>query len=276
MRSILVPVDFSDNAANAARYAADMALAIEADLHLLHIVQVPPTPAEAPVGYVFEQLEENSRALLESLSQELVARTKGQVTVGALQEVGGIGVHIAECCKRLKPFVVIMGAPGGSFVRAFSGSPAVDAARHLPYPVLVIPAGAIFRRIRHIVLACEAGDVGGEIPVALSFLKELKELFGARFEIINVAVGKRDCARDRKVFEVYRWKERLQEVYPELHFVQAPTVLEGVDNYLGERESDWLMLFPKPHGLLEFHRSQSKNLISHCTIPVMSLTEKAG
>jgi nucleotide-binding universal stress UspA family protein len=46
MKSIVVPVDFSTCSANAARYAADLALAIKADLHLIHVILVPVTAAE--------------------------------------------------------------------------------------------------------------------------------------------------------------------------------------------------------------------------------------
>jgi hypothetical protein len=141
--------------------------------------------------------------------------------------------------------------------------------------VLVVPAGAVFHRIGRIVLACEGADIGGEIPVTLAFMKELKELFAARFEIINVARPGDEKRQDEKVFEGYRWKESLEEVFPELHFLRAASVLEGVDKYLGEHEGDWLMMFPRKHGLLSFHRSQSKAFVLHCRIPVLSIAEAA-
>ena len=46
MKSIVVPIDFSPSSDNAARYAADLALAIKADLHLIHVIQAPVTAAE--------------------------------------------------------------------------------------------------------------------------------------------------------------------------------------------------------------------------------------
>jgi|SRR5579859_1622649 len=275
MRSLIVAVDATDISANAARYAADMALAIDADVHLLHVVQIPVMPAEAPVGYVFEQLEKEGRVLLDGLSKELAERTRGQVNIYTLEEVGGVEYRIAECCRRIRPFAVIMGAPGGSFLRAVGGSTAVDAARHLPYPVLVIPPGAAFRRIHKIVLACELEDIGGGIPVTLSFLRELKEFFAARFDLVNISGGE-EKGEDERVFEMYRWKEAMQDLYPELHFLRAASVLEGVDKYLGEQDADWLMVFPKEHGWLEFHRSQTKGLVSHCRVPVMSICEGAS
>ena len=41
MKTILVATDFSSVALNATNYAADMALAINADILLLHVYQIP-------------------------------------------------------------------------------------------------------------------------------------------------------------------------------------------------------------------------------------------
>ena len=41
MKTIIVATDFSTAALNAAEYAADMALAIQADILLLHISEIP-------------------------------------------------------------------------------------------------------------------------------------------------------------------------------------------------------------------------------------------
>ncbi|HVU94179.1 MAG TPA: universal stress protein [Puia sp.] len=275
MRTLLVPVDDTDNSLNAARYAADMALAIEGDVHLLHVVRIPAMPAEAPVGYVFDQLEKAGLALLDRLAAELMARTRGQVTVRTLQVIGGVEYQIAEVSRQLRPFAVVMGAPRGSVLGAIGGSPAVDAARHLPYPVLVIPAGAGFRRIRRIVLAAEAGDIESGLPVTVAFLRELRDLFAARFDVVNVA-RRSDSGESGKVFELYRWKEAWGELYPELHFVAAEDIAEGVDKYIGEHEADWLMLFPKSHRWMEFHRSRSAGMVAHSRVPVMSVCEEAN
>ena len=43
MRTIVAPTDFSSVSINALNYAADLAAAIEADLILLHVVQIPIT-----------------------------------------------------------------------------------------------------------------------------------------------------------------------------------------------------------------------------------------
>jgi len=274
MRTLVVPVDSSENSVNAAHYAADLALAIDADIVLLHVIQIIATPSVMPAGYVLENIERSGTDLLEKLSADVKARTHGQVTVNILLEAGNVEVKIEEVCRRLHPFAVVMGAPEASFSSAFAGSPAVDAARRLPYPVLVIPAAATFRRIRSVVLACQVKDIAGGIPLTTTFLQQLKELFDARFDIVHVEM---DTERKERLqsFGLYRWQRALEAVNPSLHFIHSATVLEGVDKYLSEKNADWLMLFPGKHGLFEFHKSRSKPLLTHCRIPIMSLSEAA-
>jgi hypothetical protein len=110
--------------------------------------------------------------------------------------------------------------------------------------------------------------------VSVGFLRELRDLFGAHFDVVNVA-GKPD-EESRKVFELYRWKEALGELYPGLHFVAAASIAEGVEKHIGEHEVDWLMVFPKSHGWLEFHRSRSAGMVGHSRVPVMSVCEEAN
>src|SRR5579863_6196284 len=158
MRSIVVPVDFTASAVNAAHYAVDLALAMQADVHLLHVFEVPVIPAEAPVGCVFDEMEKNARDLLDSLSADLRERTRKQVTVTTVLETGGQEFNIREFCKRINPLLVVMGAPG---------------IRDLPCPVLIVPSEAAFRAIRKIAIACDLAEIQQAMPVSLTFLKDL-------------------------------------------------------------------------------------------------------
>lgn len=272
MKSIIVPVNFTECALNAAHYAADMALAMEADLHILHVVEIPASPAEAPIGYVFDQIEKNAAASLQALSEDLLQRTRHQVSVNTLLEIGSVQLRLREACDRLKPFIVVMGAPGDPYQRLLAGSDSIYAARHLPYPLLVVPVKSKFHAIRKIAIACELAELQNSMPVSQAFLRELKEMFTSKFEIINVTTDNEE-EKDKEVFELYRWKESMKELVPALHFVKAEKVEEGIMGYLTAHDVDWLMVFPRRHGLLEFHRSQSKRLVLHCPVPVLSICE---
>lgn len=271
MKTIVVPVNFSDNSSNAARYAADMALAIEAQLKLIYVVEPPISAAEVPLpNYVFEEMQRGGEILLSSLADELTKRTKGKVSITTRLEVGGVQLRLEEYCSRIIPFVVVMGASGHTFENAVAGSSTARAMRSLPYPVLVIPGNAKFHTIKKIVLACELEDIWTGLPVSLPFLKELSNTFGTNFEVLNVTT-KAEQNDSEAVFQLDSWKERLKEIFPEVHFVRTKDISEGVNQYLGTNPADWLMVFPKKHGFFEFHTSQSKKIAKDCPVPVMSV-----
>lgn len=257
MRSIVVAVDFTASAVNAAHYAADLALAMQTDIHLLHVFEVPVIPAEAPVGCVFDEMEKNARDLLDSLSADLQNRTRRQVTITAVLEIGSPVSKIGEFCKREKPLLTVMGTPG---------------IRTLPCPVLVVPPGAMFRAIRKIAIACDLTELQQSMPVSLTFLKDLKDIFACHFEVISVATEKAS-RKENADFELYQWKEWAKDVIPELHFIKAASIDDGIRDYLLDHDIDWLMVFPKHHGLWEFHQSQSKKILLNCPVPVISIHE---
>lgn len=259
MKTIIAPVNFSASSNNAARYAADMALAFHAELHLIHFIQFPVTTAEFPINdFVFEEMEKSGMEGLNQLCHELIARTQGKLDIFIHQEVGGMEYRLEEFCKRKAPFLVIMGSPGPS--------------HHLPYPLMVIPEHAVFHQIKRIVLACDLDDIAGGMPVSNSFLKEFQQAFDSSFEVINIATEKQDKqAEAEAAFGFNSWKDQLQACYPEVHFVKMKKVEEGISEYLGQHPADLLLVFPKRHGFLEFHKSHAKKITFHSQVPVMSI-----
>ncbi|WP_431209551.1 universal stress protein [Puia sp. P3] len=216
MRSIVVPVNFTENSSNAARYAADMALAIDGDIHLIHVFQLPLTTAEFPIPDItIEEMQRNGLNQLNTLMEELRQRTRNQITITSEMTSGSIEHNIEEYCKRQKPFVVVMGASGHSIENALAGSSTVKAMRHLPWPLLVIPENTPFHAIKKIVLACDLDDIGDGIPASFSFLNELTSLFSAKLDIINVATNA-ERSEGQAVFQFDSWKDRLKEIYPDL------------------------------------------------------------
>lgn len=258
MKHIVVPVDFTANSANAARYAADLALAVHSNLYLVYIFQPPFSAAEIPLPEsVYEKMQQDGLDLLNELSDELILRMNYRVRVFTKMVTGG--VEFRAFCREQDPLMVVMGA-------------SVDSFRHLHYPVLVIPEHAEWRPIRTIVVACDKEDIDSGIPEVLPFLRILNGLLGARLEVLHVIRKDENHALDA-IAEYNVWKRDIAALAPELHFVRKVSVTGGVDNYLANHEADWLMVFPKSHSLLEFHASRSRQIVLASAIPVISLHE---
>jgi nucleotide-binding universal stress UspA family protein len=280
MKPILVPINFSACAANAARYAADLAVAIKAELHLIHVIQAPVSSSQMIMTeYLYQEMVDSANRSLEEFRVELRKRADGKVNIHTVLEAGSLPVKIRQLCEKLQPYAVILGASGPSLEKFLSGSPISSLLHTLHYPVLVVPEGVSFTRLRRVLLACDEGDLGSGLPQSLPLLRELRDRFGSRFDIVTVETskaaktpahkedGKQDAARCEA------WKESLKELYPEMHVIQSEKIQDGILDYLKDHDADLVMVFPKRHGLFDFHVSQSRKLAKHSPIPVLSLHE---
>jgi nucleotide-binding universal stress UspA family protein len=271
MKTIIVPVNFSPCAANAARYSADLARAIHADLHLIHVLQVPVNSAElAMTQYLYEDMVESADIALKQLQFELIKRTHNRIKVDISLKAGNVSAKVNDLCKDLQPYAVVLGAAGPSFRKSLAGSPIASLLHNLDYPVLVVPESYTFHPFRRILLACDLEEIGAGIPYSLPLLKGLREQFGSRFDIVTVGMQK-VRTEDLHVLDSVGWKTKLKELYPELHYVQGSKVEDGILDYLAQNEADLIMVFPKKHGFFEFHASKSRKVAQHSPTPVLSL-----
>ncbi len=255
MKTVVVPVNFSPWALNAARYAADLALAIKADIRLIHVIQAPVYSAN------------NS---LQQLQAELDQRTGHQVNIVTTLATGSIEAKIKEICQEIKPHVIVLGATGPTLEKFWAGSPVAFLLHDLKDPVLVVPEDATFQPFRRILLACDLEDIGSAIPDLLPLLKNLSASFGCRIDLITVETRKM-LTEEQYVFEPGCWKDQLKDLDPHIHYLRKSTVEEGIHEYLSFNDADLIMVFPKNHGLFDFHLSQSRKMAQHNSIPVLSL-----
>jgi len=271
MKKIVATVSFSPDSMNAARYAADMAAASGAELNLFHVLHIPVSMAEIPITEgVYDEIEENGRKSLLELREELEKRTAGKIKISMDMIIGSISYRIRELCDEDKPFLVVMGISGNPMDHIVTGNTPLHEIQSLSYPLLIVPEKAEFHPLRKILVACDADDLAGGLPVA--FMNSWKEAFGSEFELLNISTTRQE-REISGIFEADSWKERMREIYPALHIVQVDNndVEEGVGRYLESCDADMVMVFPKRHSFLEFHKSRTKRIASQSTLPVLAL-----
>lgn len=260
MKNIIVTVDFSESSNNAARYAADMAAAIGAALYLVHVLDIPAVPREVPIpDYVLDEIRDGGFGALKDLADELRTRTQNKVNIVTDQETGSIERRVKEFCRWKHPFLVVRGS-------SQSGNPVIG---RLPYPLLTVPVVAEYREVRHIVLACDAEDLNAGMMIPVEFLRKLGASFHARFEVLHIA-GRQE---QKAVLSFQEWQATVPDIFPELHFLHASNVVEGIKDYIEHHPTDWLVVFPKKGSLFHLYKNLSSNIVLHCPVPVMSVGE---
>ncbi|HEV2352914.1 MAG TPA: universal stress protein, partial [Puia sp.] len=186
MKTFIVPVNFSPCSADAARYAVDLAQEMNAEVHLLHVVQIPVASAELSMTEdLYNQVFELVASSLKELQEELRWRANNRVPIHTASLTGSITAGVSELCDKLKPELVVLGVTGKTLEKFLTGSP-VNAMLHLRQPILVVPEHAVFHPYRQIALACDETDINRGVPHSIPLIKELAERFQAKVDIVNV------------------------------------------------------------------------------------------
>jgi nucleotide-binding universal stress UspA family protein len=137
-RTILCPVDFSDNSLLAAEYAVNLAEETDAQLRLLHVVSMPPglDELELTLADVREQVEADR---LRRLEQLVPAEAPDYCTVKSAVRTGAVHREILAAADEQPSDLIVIGAHGrGAMDAAFFGSNAARVARAAKCPVLVV------------------------------------------------------------------------------------------------------------------------------------------
>jgi nucleotide-binding universal stress UspA family protein len=266
MKTIIAPIDFSSISYNACLYAAKMAEDIKAELILLHVMELPIAVAEFPVSEdVFDEISMEKE--LNQLQTKLLAETNNKVCIHTKNILGSAEYEIKELCNQEKPFAVIMGTHSYSLLDRFLvGSTTLYSAKHLRYPVLVIPSNAIYKPIKKIALASDLKDIY-EVPA--HEIETIVKHFNAEFEVFYAVKNEKNL--NRNTLNSLLLDHRLVNLDPQFYFVEDEDVMKGVESLAKEHNIDLVIIIPKKHG--PFHKSQSRDFVFYADVPVMAIHE---
>jgi nucleotide-binding universal stress UspA family protein len=274
MKTIIVPTDFSPVSINAMNYAAEMAAETGSSLLLLNVFQIPISLGEQPMPMIsMEEMEKSSREKLESLRESLFHVNAGKLKIYIEARLGDTIDQLQDICEHIKPFAVVMGSHGHSgWERLVMGSTTLSAIRNLSWPVIVVPPGTRYHSIKRVGLACDFKEVVESTPV--DFIKKMIESFKVELHILNV-VSPDGGADHNKPLESAYLETLLGDPKPHYHFLEREDIVEGINEFAEKNNLDMIWVIPKKHKLLEglFHKSSSKELVTHAHIPILSIHE---
>lgn len=270
MKTIIAAIDFSPAATNAAVFATEMAMAVDADLLLFHVCTEPLAFGDVPVPVNIAELLTDAEQKMDSLKKKLVAETAALAAITIRVARGIFYSELEKLCDEMNPYAVVMGSQGTTATqRLLFGSHAIYAVKHLRWPLVTVPPGAKFRSMTRIGLACEFEKVADIIPV--DEIKALVNDLHAELHIINS--GKKNVFKPEDVFQSGLLQEMLGKLQPLYHFITEEHTDEGIIKLVDKLRLDLLIVFPKRHSLLDklSHKSHAKQLVLHSHVPVMAL-----
>jgi nucleotide-binding universal stress UspA family protein len=271
MEKIILATDFSKTALNAAKYAAALSSQLNAQLILVHVIEVPLTPLHVPLTAIeFAEIEKVAAGQLNDLIEHLLFCTNAQLDIRSEIKYGFAETALEGLCKENAPLAVVIGIrshfPSTNY---FMGSTALRIIPYIQSPVLIIPDKAVFSGIKSIAIASDSQQINENSTI--QSIKKWLTAFGVSPDIVHVNTEE-DSSLKNLSGNIFLYNH-FAECSPRFHSIQNKNVEEGVFDFLKQGKPDLLIVVPGKYSFFRklFHASHSKQLILHSHLPVLAV-----
>lgn len=274
MKKIIAPIDFSENAENAALFAANLAQFYGASLWLYHTYEIA-IPVSS-FGYPLitpGEMYNAAWSTMEMYKERISASLQTPIDIHIITENAVFTTGLSTLCDELKPDMVVMGITGkNALARLVIGSNTIKVIQHILYPVMVIPPKATFIPIRKIGFACDYEKVIVTTPIEP--LKKLVHDFNAALFVLNIVYSDNTSPAEN-IEETMHISELLKDLKPEYHTILTGDVVYGINYFAEKQRLDLVVVMPKKHNIVEmlFTRDKTNDLLYHTHIPVLCMHE---
>ncbi|HEY1038676.1 MAG TPA: universal stress protein [Bacteroidia bacterium] len=274
MKTILVPVDFSETSINAAKYACELAKKLEANIILFHAYHVPVVVGEAPAFIPpLDEVEKTSLKNLQRLKEDLMFQNERLVSVLCICKCGFAVDEIKLYAKEHRVDFIVMGTQGvGYLAERLLGSTTSALIHNTKSPIIAIDKNARYSEMKKIVFACEYAEERN--PKLLQPLKLLAHTFGGHVYVINIDVEKSGNTCNSEVpGDCLNLGDSLSDIDHSYHYRQASDVVSGINAFAVENNADLICILPQKHALLNriLHEPVTKQMVFHSKAPLLIL-----
>jgi nucleotide-binding universal stress UspA family protein len=268
---ILVPTDFSDNAANAIRYAVSFARATHSDIVLLNVYTPAVTRNNMAYATVQDEIGMATQLAHDRLTQRCrdIAYEDG-VSCSYRVAVGMVVEEIVNLAKAEDVHFILMGTKGASGVeRVLFGSNTASVLERAHCPVLAVPAQVEPVVPKKIVYATNYLDSDLEI---LHGLTTLCTMTGAELLMLHVAEEHQKIEADfiERFSKIVSAETRFRELF--YYVLSHHDIQEGIQQFVDSVNADLLVMSTRKRTLLErlYDPSITKKLVYQLKLPLLA------
>jgi nucleotide-binding universal stress UspA family protein len=238
MKTILVPTDFSENAANAIEYAAQIGLALQYRLLLLHVAE-PETETDDE--------DEKLRVICEALQDSFPdLQCHYRMLIGE-----EIPIEIVSASQLYHAEMIVMGTKGVSnFEKILFGSNTASVIEKANCTVLSVPARNVFAKPKQILFATNFEHE--DVAAALQIIKIAKP-FGANLVIAHVLTEPGAEEVERAKIQLFTREVAVLADYPKITYRLSAenTVTMGLDILIENTKADVIAMRTHRRSLFE-------------------------
>ncbi|MCC5943423.1 MAG: universal stress protein [Bernardetiaceae bacterium] len=280
IQNILVPTDFSDCADNALGHAADIAKKTDANITLLHIIDVPETSYKDYTGVINNQStnsfsEAPHMLALIRLTQKKIKERKEQYPDINIEEK----IYFDKVHRQVHTFVegndvdlVVIGSNGvDGLDEVLIGSNTQKVIRNVKVPVLVVKGEKKSFVPKNVVYASDFSESSGK---GMDLLKYFQEIYGTTLHLVKIITPNtfESTSASRERMRQFAERTGLKEDGYTINIFNYYTEEEGILSFAEEAKADLISLVT--HGRSGFSRflmgSIAENVSNHSSVPLLT------
>ena len=289
MKTILIPVDFSENSMITCRYALKMVHpSAPTILHLLHIypdqLMIPDSSfpsgidsdAFMNVQFIEElrhQSEENMKKMIGELTALIAEKQLSNLKVTHKISGGDPEWEIRNQCDEIKPEIIVMGTHGTGRKGFLEGVMAEKIMDHANVPVIAVPADTKKCEVHHIMYATNGSEKDfSKIKLLLNLFKNrVVDIFVVHFVLENGKPEKLAQIEDLK--EAFSFEKEVSH----LHFygVNADDKYDALAAFVDQENIDIVAFISHKTNLFKslFSSKISKKDFFKMGLPMLAMHE---
>lgn len=270
MSYLLAATDFSAVSANAAQYAAGLAVQHDMPLVLFHTFVFPAMLNDVSVP---SSLLDDTRADAEKNLELIAAKLRLEQPGIRIKTVVSYGTFVDAITEYAngngKPWLMVMGNSNTQENTSWFFSMLKTVRKDVSFAVLAVPLAATYKHIERI---CYADDIDQqENQQMLDNLKDITLRSKAALHVLNV---QEDISLHDEAYDIGDMTRTiLADANPQYHYRHQANVNESIREFCATEQIDWLVVTPGKYSLLEglFHKSHTKALAEMLQIPLLIL-----
>lgn len=274
MKSILVPVDFSDTSDNALLYAVNLAKYLSANIILFHVNSTPVFTNENDVlSYSMRDSMEASKEVLIDKAQKLKIEHIFEGIIKTYVESGDFKTVFFDYIATYAIDLVVMGITEHSTKvgQLVFGSSAIAISRESNVPVFIVPTSCTYKKINNIAYASEY-DVHVTEQTGLIQIKYIVSLFGADLSVLHVIPDNHLINELESMTDLYI-EQKLEKVDHRTFILSEKKVSTALLDFINNHHIDIIVLEQKKHSFMHdlMYPSTTKEVAYNSSIPIMTI-----
>lgn len=281
MKTILLPVDFSEPSNNAVNYAADLSNQqnIERIVLFTHFYKSLFEQIYPSVDFVqceetdIQQQKEEILKKLENLKTKTLQKLRSGVLVEVILIESPLLRSVLELVDQERPDVLMLGSNSNhQGEESFIGSQMIEITKVSRVPVLIIPPKAHYEPIKNALVACDFKTLNH--VSLLQRLHKIKHWPHPHLALLNVDPAQKYLQPNHPTLEIEGIVSQILEDYEyKLYYSDDQDILNGVLDFAEQHQQQMIIALPGIHSFLYSltHQSITDGLSADATKPVLIL-----